>query len=90
MPGGIPELGVVGGRCEVGEASELWDVVASMYTVCGRGQKFGRVMRLGHVIRMCNMMENGCQLAPINWCQKMAPNLNRSGWRFLIEIFAGC
>ena len=23
MPGGIPELGVVGGRCEVGEAGEL-------------------------------------------------------------------
>ena len=33
-----------GGRCEVGEAGELWDVVATMYTV------FGRVMRLGHVI----------------------------------------
>ena len=31
MPGGIPELGVVGGRCEVGEAGELWDVVATIY-----------------------------------------------------------
>jgi len=38
-----------GGRCEVGEAGELWDVVATIYTVCGRGQKFGRVMRLDHV-----------------------------------------
>ena len=50
MPGGIPELGVVGGRCEVGEAGEVRDVIATIYTVCGRGQKFGRVMRLGHVI----------------------------------------
>ena len=30
LPGGIPELGVVGGRCEVGEAGELWDVVATI------------------------------------------------------------
>ena len=31
MPGGIPELGVVGGQCEVGEAGELWDIVATIY-----------------------------------------------------------
>jgi len=45
MPGGIPELGVVGGRCEVGEDGELWN---RQSTVPGREQR-GSVMRLGHL-----------------------------------------
>ena len=51
MPDGIPELGVAGADLKlVKPVNLIGDVVATIYTVCGRGQKFGRVMRLDHVI----------------------------------------
>ena len=55
MLGCIPELDVVGDRCEVGEAGELWDVVATIYRMRARTEIW--VMTLGHVI--CSAQYDG-------------------------------
>ena len=73
----------MGGRCQVGEAGELWDVVVTIYRpYAGGARSFQWQSEASWPCcrsKVHIMMENGCQLAPLNWHLKMAPNLNRSG-----------
>ena len=45
----FPNWASWGGRCEVGEARELWDVVTTIYRMRERTEIW-QVMRHGHVI----------------------------------------